>query len=393
MKSIVKLYLISTILLGIYSCHQEKKEVVALDGTNVNIPDETINNYSFLKSVDYVFLDGKVPIGKVDQLLMTDKNIIICDKRSYSVNIYNKDGELLNRINRKGNGAGEYSGIDGIAISYEKNLILVLNSNLRKILMYSIKDGSFVKEIHTVIFPSDIACDDSYIYLYNYSGKGYSSLQEQLKYYIFVLNYSGNVNARYIGNDDQMGKLQLRNRSFFSTGNTIFYNNKYDTNIYSVYQGNVVNCFNVVFKGNEKFSSFLKTNIENEIFEILPKSGFAYDIQDLCIGKEYMVFNYIKNNQKISTIVKSESNKVIFNSPSINCLSNELFDLKIPYFVFPTYCYKDEFIGIIEPWILKDTYDKNKSLISQDSIFNNTIQRLKKVDVLDNPILAFYKFK
>ena len=112
----------------------------------IEIPKETKNNLTFVKSARFVFLDNAIPIGRIEKLIITKTNIIVQDKIAEDIKVYDLHGKYLKRINHKGKGPGEYSEIKDIAYDERNTSLAVLN--IKKIILYSLDNDLFIKEIH-----------------------------------------------------------------------------------------------------------------------------------------------------------------------------------------------------------------------------------------------------
>ena len=86
------------------------------------------------------------PVGYVDKLIVNDERIYLLDRsKSQSIFVYNRAGTLLQVINRIGNGPGEFTSPTDFDVDKKTDNLLVMDANLRKILIYSPK-GNFIRE-------------------------------------------------------------------------------------------------------------------------------------------------------------------------------------------------------------------------------------------------------
>src|SRR5690606_36268519 len=97
--------------------------------------------------VEYIPLitDGEV-MGMVSKLIVENERIIVSDRQSNAIFVFDLSGKLINKIFKFGKGVGEYVKISDFCFDSTNDLIIVLDRNQGKIIQYDI-DGSLVDEI------------------------------------------------------------------------------------------------------------------------------------------------------------------------------------------------------------------------------------------------------
>lgn len=386
-------FILFFVILSTISCNQKNKQIESNDFTimEVNIKKEIHNDYSFVKSARFVFLDSILPVGKIEKLIITDKQIIVLDRMTETINLYDTNGKLINTISSKGRGMGEYNFATDIAFSKEENCILVLDSKKKKILKYSIDTGAFLSDLNIDIYPTKIASDSSCYYLYNPFIFNYPDNKDNM-HSIFILNKGGGIKHTLFSNDNDHGKILLSNKGLYDNSLGVFFNNKLENSIFSFRNGHITSEYKIKFEENEGYESYLNENINKEIIEKFTNSKYAYEIQDVCISENFLYFKYIQNKHLFNVVLQKSNDSIIFHDFNEKIWSSELVKNNIPIFKFPTYCFKNEFVSIIEPDNIKLIYNRNNKIsINKDA--DKVVDKFYKITIMNNPIIAFYKFE
>ena len=107
------------ILLLVYSCSmsKEKENKSFLQGSLVEFDledkEKTISMSDFIDSVKMIWLklpDDKI-IGRATRVYFDGSNVFILDKLQQKVLHFDMSGRLLNELDRRGNGPGEYQSL------------------------------------------------------------------------------------------------------------------------------------------------------------------------------------------------------------------------------------------------------------------------------------------
>ncbi len=156
MKQIKSLYsLFILILLLNYSCKHDKRNNNLCPDLLSEVTD-TLRYSNFVDSISYIHLEtsDECLIGKITDVIFTDENIFVLDEYKQIIWIFNKRGEYLTQIARKGNGPEEYTKISQIEYDKAANQILALDMWNKAILYYDL-NGNFIKKIELEIYVSD----------------------------------------------------------------------------------------------------------------------------------------------------------------------------------------------------------------------------------------------
>src|SRR5690606_17982625 len=111
-------------------------------------PRSTITMDSILDVVEYIPLEtnDSAIIGRIDEIVLTNDLIIILDKtQTESIFLFNRTGEFIAKVNRKGKGPGEYMQPSDITVDEQLQELYLLNEFPSKVIVYDF-EGNFIKE-------------------------------------------------------------------------------------------------------------------------------------------------------------------------------------------------------------------------------------------------------
>lgn len=137
---------------------------------------KTIPLSEFISEFKYVPLKttNKGLIGFIDKLIVKNNRIYILDQlQAKSIFTFDWNGNLLNVINKKGKGPGEYTSLKDFSVM-DDGSVLAYDSGGRKLIKYN-NEGNFVSEkkitFNFTYFSSNI--DGGLIFSTNYSSQNY----------------------------------------------------------------------------------------------------------------------------------------------------------------------------------------------------------------------------
>lgn len=163
-KIMKPIYLITFLFL--FSCKAKNETgVISIDPNNFIY--KAIKLSDFAEDIEYIPLSNEKPISAVflESIDLIDNNFIIAARPS-QIGVYNRQGQFLNNIGREGRGPGEYHFCFPFATNDEKKLIYLLNTY--SIIVYNY-DGDFLYNINISDFGErfdEIQCDSNFIYLF-----------------------------------------------------------------------------------------------------------------------------------------------------------------------------------------------------------------------------------
>lgn len=120
-------------------------------------------------------------MGEINKLNVYDNYIITLDRNVYKgILAFDKSGKFLRKIGQKGKGPGEYVSPSDFTCSLEDDEFFVLDSQLRKILIYRLSTGEFLRDIRIEPYALRIHYYEGNLYVDNPSYGQYKSSSEGL---------------------------------------------------------------------------------------------------------------------------------------------------------------------------------------------------------------------
>ncbi|GHT72104.1 hypothetical protein AGMMS50239_41450 [Bacteroidia bacterium] len=166
-----KTFLIILSLFVIIACNKVKTLDNVFEGVQIVVnPDKAIPQIqasSMFSNIEYVPLETSEEhlIGEIAQILFyKDRFYILDNEISKSVFCFQKDGKFLFKINRKGNGPGEYIDIKSISINHDQDQLLLYCGATHQIITFDL-DCNYI-ESHRL---------DFYASFFSYIGDGFSA--------------------------------------------------------------------------------------------------------------------------------------------------------------------------------------------------------------------------
>jgi hypothetical protein len=369
------------------SCkNHELKNVVPC---NISVPVKIVNDidYSFIKGVRYIFLDNKEPIGSIDKILFSNSNFFVLDKLSDKINIYDYSGSLVLSISKKGKGVGEYHEITDFVYFEMENQIGVLDNQLGKMLYYSASNGEFQEAYKTELIPTSIQNDVRNVYFFH-SMDLYR--KDQYRYALITLSKDLDIIKRYFSTDNNIGNINYFTQGLFHCNNTVYFNNKFDNSIYILNKGGIESKIEIDFANNDGFQNYIENNLDISSKNLL-QSSFSFDIKDICISEKYVCFSFVQNAKKHNVVYNMKLRKTVFCSDKKDIWNSNLAERGIQILSYPHYVYDNEFIAVLEPQYIKFFYNLNNKKLFENRN-DEIIRKFLAMDILDNPVLAFYEY-
>ena len=196
MKELNFLYFL--VVLFLLSCGVEGKRSGEMS-VNDHISMESVKPLSeIVDSIRYICLKDKDEkaffTGEITKIMTKGDTIYLLDMhRSKSLRAYKKDGEFLFNFGRLGKGPGEYLEVRNFTI--DNQYIYCIDNYTRKLNIYSIDNGRFIKQSDLPVVAGDIASLDNgnFILFTPQPSKGSSFGRPQEDYNIFIIDQDLNI--------------------------------------------------------------------------------------------------------------------------------------------------------------------------------------------------------
>ena len=155
MNRLLTVFLFSLFLI---SCRENVNVHNALHHVVFDLPSIDIRSISendmvqmadFVDSVIHIKLEtiDESLIGNISQVLFLDSLLIIQDRQTHSVFLFDKNGQFIRTIGRRGQGPGEFATLGRVMLDADNRQIIVFDSALNKVIFYNLDDGAFIREV------------------------------------------------------------------------------------------------------------------------------------------------------------------------------------------------------------------------------------------------------
>lgn len=240
------------------SCHDNGKKVKIIEGrTEIinSIEDKhAITNkkdvLSFILDRDYAdFLahigpTNIIPLETTDQSLIGQIRKILCyDGKIYIHNHINGNSSLMrftmtghfeDKIEKTGRGPGEYIKLGDFDIDNNGDIYLSDDMRSDKIIVYD-KNFKYIREIKLGISVRTFCIFNGKIWGYT----ARSSYKNKDKYLVVQMDKEGHICNKYFPFEDEMqGVMYVHNRIFIKSGNDLYINMPFSSNIFMIDQSN-----------------------------------------------------------------------------------------------------------------------------------------------------------
>lgn len=350
-------------LVFIVSCKNESS-IIADKLINIDFNKEyhelQLRSSDFFSEVKYVNLDNRIQIGRVSDIRITRNGIYILDIANHQILAYDYSGNLVNHLNHRGRGPGEYLSLDQFDVDENSGNISILDISSRKVLIYS-PEGEYIYSFTIDSIARDFARlkNGSYIF---YT----PDYMEGMRYGIWQTDSLG-VFKKEIMNINNHFRFSsgIYPKYFHHLGDIVYVKGREDNNaLYHIETDSISVPYQV------------RTNIE------IPHSARISNkpVLDKYIGEVYLIHEYLESNKLCLIKMTNLKKTIIVLYDKVRdkeyILSNpEAIVDDMPWGGFYMTTTEDCFIGIILPeWI-----DANPDLSEQ---FANT-------NMNSSPIITF----
>jgi hypothetical protein len=318
-------------------------------------------------------------IGYIYQIIIHNDKIFVLDfPTGKSVVVFDMNGKYLNKIDRFGSGPGEFIFPHYISMDKVKNILYIIDSELKKLLLFDSNTLEFIREERTGV-------DAHYFSLLNNSNAYIWSntldifAGETYPFHFMVTDKKYNVLHTAVPMEIKTGYVLRWGSPFTFYKNSTCFTHPYKNRVYEVTEDTCLLKHTMYFEGY-KFPSteFLQDNVESEDFM-----------------KRFMVSGYIRyftyfetNDHIVCNLFNEHIHMGIYNKNNQNGCCFELEhitnDIRIGCFAQPLICENNTFYSIIQASELVKS--KENGLIS-----NAILDKIGAIDEEDNPVILKYK--
>ncbi len=338
-----------------------------------------------LNQVDFIPLETTKDnlIGQINKLQVYEDHYYILDiKYVKKILVHNKNGDFIRSIGNIGRGADEYISLNDFLIDEHRNHLLILDSQLRKVLAYSIEDGSYVYDFKIDFWASNFALlDDNTIVFYSkeQNPKGDS------KYSIAKYNLRNNKYQWLLEKDEYDTRLS-KFFSFFSSKN-LYYTPYLKDVVYQISEKSIRPYATFNFGRNKVPSEELKRIKDSNprgIIDLMGKSHWTYGINNFIENDEFIVFNLNIERQHTFVVYSKESGECMYGNKYEGALSNLRF-------IGHNYVDNNNFLSIVDA----SSFRKLRSKIMEygdEKLIKHYMSILNMISSQSNPVIMSIEY-
>lgn len=256
-------------------------------------------------SVEYIVLENSDDwiIGAINNIYYYDNRFFILDRRQHILFAFAKDGKLLWKINRRGQGPGEYSSIRNFVV-YQSNLYLLVSPN--RLLKFDL-NGNFINDFPMNAFGTSFMISGDWLYLYTCNHASVYANSSLLILNEFGQNFKKGIMPiqRHLMN---VCRTFNENRAFFRYSNDIRFFTPFSTNIYSISDGDVSIKYSLDFgRNNIPMNFFRRNTIDN-----LRGTSFAHGLSSFWENDLYFSFQIFVDGMLWDMLYFKKENRLIY---------------------------------------------------------------------------------
>lgn len=271
------------------------------NGAQLEVDYKNLNKLNLSEFVDDIKVirlqstDGHI-VGQISKVLVFDNNIYIWDQLSNMLFIYDMNGNILNTLNKIGNGPEEYIKIIDFDIDEKGIYIVDFPSHSVKLYNFNLE---FERKIAYSFFGSNILATDESIWLYNEYSVGSSY------YRLFRIDNESHILSEYFEQNALAAEPKynwVSSNVFQKYGDKYYFSDRYSNTIF-IYNQNNWNEYVSFSFGNKTFPK------EKQIFDYdINAQEFPYIIRrEFFITEQYIIIDYIYMNDRYHSFYEKNS--------------------------------------------------------------------------------------
>lgn len=395
----IRLLFIIAISFAIHSCSSGSKNNASTDYQVITIDKSVFDkqkDYSrIIKNIDLIALETvkESIIGRIDNIKEYKDHYYIFDRHiSKSLFVFNKNGRFVKRIHDIGKGPHEYTRLYSFSIDNYSNQIIICAGWPAKILKYNLF-GEFEEEVIISERGIDaLEVFDESKYIVKYPGE-----KEQ----IFLINKQGKaLKQLYVNTGPKAGLL----KPFIKYNEKVLYHTVYNDTIYNLSEKGIEPWLYIDFK-ERRITSDIIAKIESETWRlrrsvtepshIMTHSLYYAESDDFIYF--IFTFGYKEGRGGYNLFYTKKTNSILVFPPG--SILDEGLNKKYGFlnnFNLMDVKSTGQFIGQLSPIDLLESIESIDNLVKEGFITINgqkSIQEIKNIDEMANPVIALYTFR
>jgi len=321
MKHFYLLFLLITLIL-ISSCQpvsrQSAIEVIEVDAES----SDEMKLSAFFTDFKVVRLETSddVLIGEIGRIKQANNKIYVSDGNALYV--FDQTGKCLSFINKRGQGPGEYSGVQDFTVDGEN--IVIWSNAARKILVYR-ESGEFVSEYRLKHWAHVMSPSVAHNYIL-YSG---NQIGDGDNYKLHVINKEGETDVKFMPINEIKSKylMILQEYNFAKYKDNLRFFEAYNDTIYTITEDKIEPTFFVDFKGKNIPQSFFDRGYENvmKFIQSFMQQDYAFGVFYFTENEQTKMFcSYYQNKGKLTFFDVQSKTSQTFSSIQDDVFFNSL---------------------------------------------------------------------
>lgn len=234
---------------------------------------------------DIVFLDSppEALLGSVDKIVLTDNRIIILDRLTRSVVLFDKAGRFVTTLASRGRGEGEYVGLTDFTWN-DKRKEIILFADVPTKFMFFDSNGRFKYELSADEYYYEIACVDDHLVCQHVLGQDREHYLREFTYDTLALKSTKDYDFPHESICDV-----FPNGKSLVMSEYLYFTKRYDNTIYRLKRGRIEPYLDLDFE-DHNFPGHLqgKKLTEQQFMEERTKLDFIYAIIDVKHTSRYL---------------------------------------------------------------------------------------------------------
>ncbi len=363
-----------------YSCSKKESEALEYQLIDIELENNPIYLSSLLNGIKPILFETNESslVGEAPNLIFTKESIFI--KSNSTIIQFDSEGKYINTINKRGNGAGEYTAISDFFINEELNRVEILDKRQKKVLYYNY-NGEYIHDQQIGVWAIKIFRDsENRLYIYS----GYERDEDN----IFQFNvYEGEQNHSF--SEIYRGKsefLHISNRlNFFkSARDKILFFEPFNDTIYALERDRLIPKFVLSYNGQNIPQSFYAKNKFSNVFDFfqeLKKHNYVNSTYNVIETGNKLLFYCMKESKRYLVVYDKIKKKAFSFDRIIDDVFSNGVELPFQDGEFILFAQDNRVLFLIHPsWFINN---------SERIIVEDFKVILNKLNEEDNPVGLF----
>jgi hypothetical protein len=369
--------LLLLLFITITSCNNQKD-----NSATANIPVKIIKINSsdisqelagdFLILDSYIILSKEEIIGEVRRSIIKNDFIYLMDDQD-KIFCYDMKGNLIFKIDQRGQGPHEYIHINDFGIDSATEKLFVYDDYSRRMLVFNMKTGIYLSEFSTkYMLPDKFGIVEGTFFFNNDDDRRIVNHNKQ-KFYL-LYSERGKETDNYFLPHDAIAAYHFALCPFYYNDSNLLYNKAFEGKVYLLEKNKVTPLYDV-----ELPNPLPMKRIEEKMEHWdLARSSYSYYLADIYMSGHIIHFTFNKDGHGNTCYYDLASDKILFCGPKLLDVAKK----NLLFYSIIKGVYKENFYSLVPAFEMEWWKETNSELFPED---------LKTISPDDNYVIAFYK--